>query len=262
VHIWDTHQYLLGLDKTSLPLNPILPVFTFAGHPQEGFAMDWSSVVPGNLVTGDCANNIFLWSQRESTFVVDQMPFTSHENSVEDLQWSPNEATVFASCSVDHTIRIWDTRSRRSMVHITAHDEDVNVISWNKRVSHLIASGADDGLVKVWDLRFFANAQPAANFRWHRGPIVSVEWHPTDDSILAVASADNSISCWDLALENDPEAKAEGAQLGNVLVPPQLLFIHHGQTDVKELHFHPQCPGVILSTASEGFNIFKPSNLQ
>lgn len=40
-------------------------------------------------------------------------------------------------------------------------------------------------------------------------------------------------------------------------IPPQLLFLHAGQEDVKEVRFHRQLPGVVFSTAADGFNIFK-----
>lgn len=97
-----------------------------------------------------------------------------------------------------------------------------------------------------------------------QGPITSIEWHPTDESMLAASGADNQLTVWDLSVEADDEAAASmggaGAAGGGLKdLPPQLLFIHQGQTDIKELHFHPQIPGVIMSTAADGFNVFKPA---
>lgn len=49
------------------------------------------------------------------------------------MQWSPTEADVFASCSVDGNIAIWDIRLGNSpAASIKAHNADVNVISWNR----------------------------------------------------------------------------------------------------------------------------------
>ena len=77
--------------------------------------------------------------------------------------------------------------------------------------------------------------------------------------------ADNQLAVWDLALERDPEEEAALAPEGNALapadLPPQLLFVHAGQTDLKEAHWHPQIPGLMLSTAGDGFNVFKPYNV-
>lgn len=82
--------------------------------------------------------------------------------------------------------------------------------------------------------------------------------------MLAASGADNQLTVWDLSVEADDEAAAGGAAAaagagGLKDLPPQLLFIHQGQTDIKELHFHPQIPGVIMSTAADGFNVFKPA---
>jgi ribosome assembly protein RRB1 len=112
---------------------------TLGGHTTEGFALSWSNTTAGRLLTGDCDKNIILWDPvhfdaRQHTVAMkrDGGCFVGHQSSVEDLQWSPTEENVFASCSSDQTVRIWDARRKNgSALGITAHNSDVNVISWN-----------------------------------------------------------------------------------------------------------------------------------
>ena len=269
VHVWDVGPQLASLDGPPPPgmTSTPAPLQTFAGHTDEGFAIDWSGVAAGRLASGDCDKNIHVWMPSAggaAGWAVSEA-YVGHTASVEDIKWSPTEENVFVSCSVDKTVRVWDARTRgRPMLGIEAHATDVNVMAWNSLVSYLLVSGADDGSFKIWDLRNFKAEAPVANFHWHRQPISSVEWHPTDESTLAVAAADNTITVWDLSLEEDAEGavnKKQAAEAGADDLPPQLLFVHQGQTDVKELHLHPQLPGVIMSTAADGFHVFKPANI-
>jgi len=189
---------------------------------------------------------------------VDAAPFSGHTKSVEDLQWSPSEADVFASCSVDKCIHLWDARKGKTPVAtINAHDSDVNVIAWNTKRAFLLASGAEDGSIKVWNLKKLKEETivPAFSFAWHKSSITSLEWNPNDDSTFSAASADNSISIWDLSLSPSTTS------IKGVDIPSQLMFIHHGQQYIKEVHWHKQIPGVLVSTALDGFNVFKPSNI-
>lgn len=47
-----------------------------------------------------------------------------------------------------------------------------------------------------------------------------------------------------------------------VCIPLFRFELKQGQKDLKELHWHAQIPGMIVSTASDGFNILMPSNIQ
>ena len=153
----------------------------------------------------------------------------------------------------------------------------------------LSATPADDGAFRIWDLRAFRADASIAHFKWHTKQVTSIEWSYDDENVLAVASADNTATIWDLSLDEDEEAemaqlaaaraaaaaKAENARQARAAadaplplpstkdarlssIPPQLLFIHAGQQDVKEAHWHRQCPGVLITTAADGFNVVKP----
>mmetsp|Transcript_27070 Transcript_27070/g.43949 ORF Transcript_27070/g.43949 Transcript_27070/m.43949 type:complete len:602 (-) Transcript_27070:131-1936(-) len=273
------------------------PFFVYSGHSTEGYAIDWSSVTPGRLATADCDGNIHIWNATHpvtpndivakygnksqsspwsnSSFQVEPMYAAHGDNldhpSVEDLQWSPTEATVLASAECGGYVRIYDIRCPgKAMISNKIHSggADVNVISWNKLVGNLLATGGDDGSFSVFDLRNFQTAdasippKPLARFHSHRTPITSLEWHPTDESMIAV-SDDNGTYVYDLSIEeDDPENKMneEEAAVEGV-IPPQLLFVHSGSEMTKEVHWHPQIPSCIATTSLSGFSVFIPSNL-
>ena len=109
----------------------------------------------------------------------------------------------------------------------------------------------------------FESGREAGFFKWHTKPITSVQWHPTEEAILAVSSEDDTVTVWDMSVELDDDAAQTGdaAAPDEMAVPPQLLFVHCGQKEVKEVHFHPQIPSMIASTSITGFNFFKPANL-
>jgi ribosome assembly protein RRB1 len=267
VLIHDVTPHLQSFDTPGFTIPPAAnkPISTIRAHKGvEGYALDWSPLVPaGKLLTGDIAGKIFVTTRTEGGgFVTDTNPFTGHTSSVEELQWSPNERNVFASGSADGTVKIWDARSksRKPALSVQVSNSDVNVLSWSKLTPHLLASGHDDGTFSIHDLRAWKNpataasAKPVAAFNFHKEQITSLEWHPTDDSIISVCAGDSTLTLWDLAVELDDEESRYTADVKDV--PPQLLFVHYME-QVKESHWHPQIPGVALATGGSGLGVFR-----
>ncbi|PYH92922.1 ribosome assembly protein rrb1 [Aspergillus ellipticus CBS 707.79] len=269
VVIHDVTPHLTSFDVPGTMLSPSAskPLSTLRMHKSEGYALDWSPLQPlGKLLTGDNDGLIYVTTRTEGGgWVTDNRPFTGHLSSIEELQWSPNEKNVFASASSDGSVKVWDVRSksRKPAVDVKVSNTDVNVMSWSNQTSHLLATGADDGQWAVWDLRHWKpnpsapssqiTASPVASFDFHREPITSIEWHPSDDSVVAVGSADSTVTLWDLAVELDDEEQRDA---GMQEVPPQLLFVHY-MDSVKEIHWQAQMPGTIMATGGAGFGVFK-----
>ena len=96
----------------------------------------------------------YLWKCVEGgTWNVDQRPFIGHTSSVEDIQWSPNEATVFASCSSDKSIRIWDLRNRNHIKILKGHADGVRCLKVLS--NNLFASGSVDTTIRYKEIFLF-----------------------------------------------------------------------------------------------------------
>jgi ribosome assembly protein RRB1 len=236
------------------------PFYRITSHLTEGYSLAWSSFQP-KLLSGDCKGSIVL-SEVSAASATSKVFTTVSHCSIEDIEWSHRDENIFSTCSTDGYLRVFDQRASSSPIMMQqVSNTDVNVLSWNKTVSHLIATGDDSGVLLVTDMRMCDKgdiSSTLASFKWHRGPISSIEWNPNDSTLFAASGLDHQITIWDLSLEQDQE---EMTADHNIEVPDQLLFIHQGQTDIKEIHWHKQIPGLLISTAADGFNIFKTINI-
>ena len=224
----------------------------------EGFALDWNNKIPFVLSIGGYDKKVCIYKPKDENIsdIIQGEIFSGHTDSVEDVQWSPNEENVIASCSIDKSIRFWDIRQQNPPKIIkNAHNSDVNVISWNTLRNTLLASGGDDNTFKVWDLRYI-NEAPITEIKWHTGPINSLMWDPFDESQLAVCSEDNRLSVWDFSVEPDEKKLFDNY---NNEIPQQLVFLHQGQINLKDVKFHPLFKNMMISSAENGLNLFRPN---
>jgi guanine nucleotide-binding protein G(I)/G(S)/G(T) subunit beta-1 len=61
---------------------------------------------------------------------------------------------VFASCSVDQTVKLWDIRAPQTPTQtLVGHLADVNGVEFMPTNSNCLASCSQDGTVRVWDVR-------------------------------------------------------------------------------------------------------------
>ncbi|KAK9109831.1 hypothetical protein Sjap_017891 [Stephania japonica] len=146
VQIWDLSADLNALAESEAEVSTggstllsRAPLIKFGGHKDEGYALDWSPLVSGRLLSGDCKNCINLWEPSSSaTWNVDPCPFIGHTASVEDLQWSPTELDVFASALLMALLQFGMLEEGNHLLLLA---------------SCMIASGSDDGAFSIHDLR-------------------------------------------------------------------------------------------------------------
>ena len=236
----------------------------------EGFGLNWSKQELGLLACGTNDGVISLFRPANETFsdfVKSEHLIKAHEQSVEDIQFSPAQTQVLASCSADKSIKVFDLRDPSSMlsssISINSHNSDVNVISWNTKNPNLLASGDDEGIFKVFDLRY-PTKSAITDIQFHQDSICSIEWQPHDEWTLTVGSLDSRVSLWDLSVESDEQGvssmldESENKCKSAEEVPEQLLFLHQGQEELREVRWHPVYKGVMMSTALDSFNVFQP----
>jgi serine/threonine protein kinase/WD40 repeat protein len=71
-----------------------------------------------------------------------------HEGAVLCLAISPDSRQI-VSGSADHTARVWDARSRKTIANLRGHNDEVTAVAWSPD-GQLVATGSRDRTVMLW----------------------------------------------------------------------------------------------------------------
>ena len=110
--------------------------------------------------------------------------YEEHKHFVMDVKLQSNTEDVFASASLDGTIKVWNINSKNSNYTLKGHKAGINCIEFSKGNRPLLASGGDDFAVIIWDLAARTMLQKIEK---HEGNVVDLVFMTSLPFLVSIA---------------------------------------------------------------------------
>ncbi|MFD6432608.1 hypothetical protein [Streptomyces venezuelae] len=118
--------------------------------------------------------------------------FTDHSQPVTGLAFARDGRTL-ATASPDHSVKLWDTRSRRLLATLNGHTDLVNTVAFSPD-GRTLASAGNDRSIKLWDVR---TRRLLATLTGHTNTVEDAAFSP-DGRTLASAASDRTVRLWNV----------------------------------------------------------------
>lgn len=141
------------------------------------------------LVTASEDNTMYLWEPAEAKKPVAPR-MTGHQRGIMFVAFSP-DTRLFASASLDKSVKIWDGRTAKFVGTLRAHVGPVYRVTWSSD-SRLLVSGSEDSTIKLWDVK---SCSMVMDLPGHSGSVYAVDWAP-NGHLLASGGADKTLKLW------------------------------------------------------------------
>jgi hypothetical protein len=112
--------------------------------------------------------------------------------SVMDVVFSHN-STLIASCSMDDTVKVWNSTTGAKVVDLDLGTTDVLTVQWSPDDTQ-IAAGLANGSIVIFNL---TNTSAQNWLAPHTGRVNSISWNPAGDELVSGASEPHT-KVWDV----------------------------------------------------------------
>lgn len=130
--------------------------------------------------------------------------------------------TMFASCSVDETVKLWSLPDGKLIRTLVGHLGEVNNVSFSGNDKWL-ATGSTDHTVKIWDV---ATGKELKTLFGHTDQVIGVYFsQDAASTFVASTSFDKTVKLWDVSLGKEIKTlRGHNATINNV------AYSYDGQT--------------------------------
>lgn len=171
---------------------------------------DWVTAItaPVHTESGEAADDIFVSTSRDGTglvwrvtgdpvtYAVPERSLEGHSHFVQDVCLSA-DAKYALTASWDHTMRLWDLVTGKSVYTFTGHEKDVLSVCFNPENTKIL-SGSRDRSIRLWNVlakEMACISGPAKH--GHTDWVSCVRFSPNAEANLAVSAGwDKVVKVW------------------------------------------------------------------
>ena len=175
--LWDVYNNCSNIGINSEPKNAILQV-KFSGDSEKIFAAS----------ADDCLHAI------DKATMVRFKKFKGHKDILTSVDCSQTGTDIILTSSIDCNMRVWDLRSKSSVVNIQDNFPLLSSVLVQTYYSHCWSAGIDN-LIKKWDLR--KADKPVMILEGHTDCVTSLEVN-SDNTKLLSNCMDNTVRTWNV----------------------------------------------------------------
>lgn len=159
--------------------------------------VQWSPhVSKAGWVISTSNQKALIWNlQRPSNDAIEHV-LHGHSRAITDINFHPENPELLATCSVDTSVLVWDTRIPKVPTYRVADwRAGASQVKWNFQNPNILAS-SHDHYFYLWDIR--AN-KPLHKVNGHNRKVNGVDFSRTKENEIITCSNDNTVKYWDLS---------------------------------------------------------------
>lgn len=220
---------------------------TLKFHEENGYALSFSPLVEGLLLSGSDDHTVALWDVNGSSDSTRPIRTWSdlHSDIVNDSKWHNFNKDLFGTVSEDSLLKINDLRVENTTTGTAKCPEPFNTLAFSHHSSNLLAAAGTDSHVYLYDLRNMK--EPLHHMSGHEDAVTNLEFSPHVDGVVVSSGSDNRLIMWDLkqiGAEQTPDDAEDGV--------PELIMVHAGhKSAVNDFDLNAQIPWLVASTEEE-----------